>query len=85
MILNILFIVFFIAIYVFLMNTTTLRHTVVSLRTSWERFSLGMFTLEQVQSTFLLAMHATDIDTETLLDMERTGQDILEHDILKRT
>ena len=28
-----------------------LRRTVVSRRTSWERFSLGMFTCEQVQST----------------------------------
>ena len=40
-----------VVIVVFLMITTILRRTVVSRRTSWEKFSLGMFTCEQVQST----------------------------------
>ena len=51
-----------IAIAIIFLITTILRHTVVSRRMSWERFSLGMFMCEQVQSTFLLAMHTTDMD-----------------------
>ena len=39
-----------VVIVVFLI-LTILRRTVVLRRMSWERFSLGMFTCEQVQST----------------------------------
>ena len=40
-----------VVIVVLLTIPTILRRTVVLRRTSWERFSLGMFTCEQVQST----------------------------------
>ena len=86
-----------VVIVVLLTIPTILRRTVVLRRTSWERFSLGMFTSEQVHST-LSSCNAhnrhgqywtwTQLDVDntghyrTILDMNISGQDMIEHEMI---